>query len=105
MSVAKAQAALHGRRLAWTASLRPSLALLPAPLFRVLVWIKADGSTLRCRDRSALAHEPRLTGKMISEISSLSCNDLQGLRMPTVLCYVLCLTFVSGFESHSLRQF
>jgi hypothetical protein len=25
--------------------------------------------------------------------------------MPTVLCYVLCLTFVSGFESHSLRQF
>jgi hypothetical protein len=24
--------------------------------------------------------------------------------MPTVLCYVLCLTFVSGFESHSLRQ-
>jgi hypothetical protein len=79
MSVAKAQAALHGRRLAWTASLRPSLALLPAPLFRVLVWLKADGSTLRCRDRSALAHEPRLTGKMISEISSLSCNDLQGL--------------------------
>jgi hypothetical protein len=25
--------------------------------------------------------------------------------MPTVLCYVLCLTFVSGFEFHSLRKF
>ena len=24
--------------------------------------------------------------------------------MPTVLSYVLCLTSVSGFESHSLRQ-
>jgi hypothetical protein len=24
--------------------------------------------------------------------------------MPTVLCYVLCLMFVSGFESHSLRH-
>jgi hypothetical protein len=39
---------------------------------------------------------------MISEISYLSCNDLQGLRMPTVLCYVLCLTFVGGFDSHTL---
>jgi len=47
----------------------------------------------------------RLTGKMISEISKLSCNYLQRLRMPTVLCYVLCLTFAGGFESHSLRQF
>jgi hypothetical protein len=36
---------------------------------------------------------------MISEISSSSCNDLQRLRMPTVLCHVLCLTFVSGFDS------
>jgi hypothetical protein len=36
---------------------------------------------------------------MISEISCLSCNALQGLRMPTVLCYVRCLTFVSGFDS------
>jgi hypothetical protein len=25
--------------------------------------------------------------------------------MPTVLCYVLCLTFVSGFDSHSLPPF
>ena len=41
--------------------------------------------------------------QMISEISSFSCNDFQGLRMPTVLYYVLCLTSVSGFESHSLR--
>jgi hypothetical protein len=24
--------------------------------------------------------------------------------MPTMLCYVLCLTSVSGFESHSLRH-
>jgi hypothetical protein len=24
--------------------------------------------------------------------------------MPTVLCYVLCLMFVSGFESHSFRH-
>jgi len=37
-------------------------------------------------------------------ISTLSCNDLQILRMPTVLCYVLCLTSVSGFESHSLSH-
>src|SRR6266852_209260 len=42
--------------------------------------------------------------KLISEISTLSCNDLEGLRMPTVLSYVLWLMFVSGFESHSLRQ-
>jgi hypothetical protein len=42
---------------------------------------------------------------VISEISSLFCNDLERLRMPTVLCYVLCFTSVSGFESHSLRQF
>src|ERR1700690_4133961 len=28
--------------------------------------------------------------KMISEISCSSCNDLQGLRLPTVLCYGVC---------------
>jgi hypothetical protein len=39
---------------------------------------------------------------MISEISCLSCNDLQGLRLPTVLCYVLCLAFIGGFDSHTL---
>jgi hypothetical protein len=42
---------------------------------------------------------------MISEISYLSCNDLQLLRMPTVLCYVLCLTFSGGFDSHTLPPF
>jgi len=42
--------------------------------------------------------------KLISEISTLSCNDLQRPRMPTVLFYVLWLMFVSGFESHSLRH-
>src|SRR6266567_8414461 len=40
--------------------------------------------------------------KMISEISCLSCNALQGQRMPTVLCYVLCLTSIGGFDSHTL---
>jgi hypothetical protein len=41
---------------------------------------------------------------MMSEISSLPCKDLEGLKVPTVLCYVLCLTTFSGFDSHSLRQ-
>ncbi len=41
---------------------------------------------------------------MISEISSLPYEDLEGLKVPTALCYVLCLTSFSGFESHSLRQ-
>lgn len=40
-------------------------------------------------------------GKMISEISSLSCNTLEELRKPTVLGYVPCLTSFRGFESHS----
>jgi hypothetical protein len=30
---------------------------------------------------------------------------LQGLNLLTVLGYALCLRFVNGFESHSLRQF
>src|SRR6266849_6566294 len=39
---------------------------------------------------------------MISEISCLSSNDLKGLRLPTVLCYVLYLSFFGGFDSHTL---
>ena len=41
---------------------------------------------------------------MISEISSLPYKDLEGLKVPTALCYVLRLTSFSGFESHSLRH-
>jgi len=43
--------------------------------------------------------------RMISEISCLSCNGLQGLRLPTVLCCVLCLSFIGGFDSHTLPPF
>src|SRR5215469_3975643 len=42
---------------------------------------------------------------MISEISSMSYKDLQKPRSPTVLGYVLCLRFYSGFDSHSLPPF
>lgn len=49
MSMAKAQTILHGGRPAGAASLRPSLALLLAPLFRAYLCLKLDGGTLRCR--------------------------------------------------------
>src|ERR1700687_4375767 len=57
------------------------------------------GATLACEHRHARR-------KMISEISCLSCNDLKGLRLPTVLCYVLYLSFVGGSSTHTrFRQF
>jgi len=83
--------------------LRPSLALLPAPLFRAFLSLKPDGGTsLAFMIVSGEMRFHTQRRKMISEISCLSYNALQGPRMPTVLCYVLCLTFVSGFDSHTL---
>lgn len=61
--------------------------------------IKLEGVLFRVDGRRP---PPVDRAKMISEISCLSCNDLQVLRMPTVLCYVLCLVFVGGFDSHTL---
>jgi hypothetical protein len=40
VSVAKAQPSFHGRRWACTASLRPGLALFPAPLFQAFLSLK-----------------------------------------------------------------
>ena len=43
--------------------------------------------------------------ELISEITCMPCSDLECLRLPTVLDYVLCLTFQSGCDSHSLPPF
>ena len=42
----EAQPSFHGGRLAYTTSLRLSLALLPAPLFQAFLSLKPDGGTL-----------------------------------------------------------